>query len=414
MLLNALGFIFGQVSRGKSMASAAHYVTGESPMEGIKSLVTSGTTHRGTQDTTPINPRFKEHYDAHIHPKVDAFEQRRIEALTTLRKRLIIAAPLGLAALVLGASGARTPEGEFSLVKLLGTLAMIGALCAAGWAALPVLGYKGRIREEIFPEVFRFFGPSWSYDPKGIGGHIDFGALDGQGLADGIKNIHRAAYATDSKHRKHSPEADFMQSYMAYGILPGHESATTRDLLRGEHLSVPLELFQCALTSTSGTGKNRRTVTHFKGLVIQLSVPKRFSGHTVVKRDAGSVGNWFGKQFGTLPSVKLEDPRFEQRYEVYGSDQVEARYLLTTTFMERLVTLEELFVAHAGGRSCAIQCAFKDGKLLLAIPTANEWFSTGSIFKRASFIPEINLILKEMDQLFAIIDVLKLDDRTGL
>jgi len=43
-----------------------------------------------------------------------------------------------------------------------------------------------------------------------------------------------------------------------------------------------------------------------------------------------------------------------------------------------------------------------------------EWFSTGSIFKPATFIADINLILKQMDQLFAIVDVLQLDDRTGL
>ena len=143
-------------------------------------------------------------------------------------------------------------------------------------------------------------------------------------------------------------------------------------------------------------------------------MPKRFSGHTVVRRDAGKLGNWFGKTFaGGLKPVKLEDPRFEKRYEVYGSDQVEARYLLSTSFMERLVELEDLFAASNGGY-CDIQCAFKDGKLLFAIPTMKEWFATGSVFKPANFTDEINAILKEMDQLFAIIDVLKLDDRTGL
>lgn len=152
----------------------------------------------------------------------------------------------------------------------------------------------------------------------------------------------------------------------------------------------------------------------FSGLLITIDVPKRFSGHTIVRRDGGKLGNWFSKKFSsTLKQVQLEDPRFEQRYEVYSTDQVEARYLLTNTFMERLVALEELFAAANGGR-CAIQCAFKDGKLLFTIPTAKEWFATGSIFKPANFIGEINLILQQMDQLFAIIDVLQLDDATGL
>lgn len=158
----------------------------------------------------------------------------------------------------------------------------------------------------------------------------------------------------------------------------------------------------------------RSSSIDFSGLLITIDVPKRFSGHTTVRRDYGKVGNWFGKQFSsTLKPVKLEDPRFEKRYEVYSSDQVEARYLLTNTFMERLVELEDLYAASNGGR-CNIQCAFKDGKLLFTIPTTKEWFSTGSIFKPATFIGDINLILKQMDQLFSIVDVLQLDDRTGL
>ena len=153
----------------------------------------------------------------------------------------------------------------------------------------------------------------------------------------------------------------------------------------------------------------------FRGLLITLEVPKRFTGHTIVKRDHGGLANWFGKTFAQrgMQQIALEDPRFENRYQVYSTDQIEARYLLSPSFMERLVHLEELFTSHQMDR-CNLQCAFKDGKLLFTIPAKREWFSTGSIFRPANFIKEINLILQEMDQLFAIVDVLQLDDKTGL
>lgn len=35
--------------------------------------------------------------------------------------------------------------------------------------------------------------------------------------------------------------------------------------------------------------------------------------------------------------VRLEDPEFEKIFVVYSSDEVEARYILSTSFMERLV-----------------------------------------------------------------------------
>ncbi len=89
-------------------------------------------------------------------------------------------------------------------------------------------------------------------------------------------------------------------------------------------------------------------------MFILLDMNKNFSGKTIVKRDTGIIGNWFTKKFRRkldsyasrsklLKSVKLEDPIFEKKFEVYSSDQVEARYLLTTSFMERILELSNLF-----------------------------------------------------------------------
>ena len=43
-----------------------------------------------------------------------------------------------------------------------------------------------------------------------------------------------------------------------------------------------------------------------------------------------------------LQDVKLEDISFDKRFNVYTKDQVEARYLTTPTFMERLKNLLRL------------------------------------------------------------------------
>lgn len=381
----------------------------------LKSLMLGESGAVGEADE-PIDPRIKAHYEQHIRPHLQEFEANRVAALGTLRQRLMLALPAAAGAILFGVMGAGTPENEFSLIKMLGTLCMLGAFAGGVWAAWPVIQYKGSIKERIFRNVFSFFGPDWQYDPKGVGGGLDIATLTRGGLRDAYQEIKRIGQEQSIANSSGSPHphGQVMLPYMGFSILPAHEDASTEDYVAGHYKTVPLSLFECRLTSTSGSGKNRHTTVHFEGLVITIEVPKRFSGHTVVKRDRGSVGNWFGKTFaGGLSVVKLEDPRFEERYEVYGTDQIEARYLLNPAFMERLVALEDLFAAHQGNR-CNIQCAFKDAKLLFAIPSTKEWFATGSIFKPANFIGEINAILKEMDQLFAIIDVLKLDDKTGL
>ena len=135
---------------------------------------------------------------------------------------------------------------------------------------------------------------------------------------------------------------------------------------------------------------------------------KPFAGKTVVKKDAGKIGNWLNGTFKGLQKVQLEDPTFEKQFEVYASDQVEARYLLTTSFMERLLQLGALF------QSANIQCMFYDRRLLLMIPAKTDRFATGSISQPATFQQETRTILAEMQLIFQMIDILKLNQRTGL
>lgn len=46
-------------------------------------------------------------------------------------------------------------------------------------------------------------------------------------------------------------------------------------------------------------------------------------------------------------NVKLEDPVFEREWEVYATDQIEARYILTPALMERMLEIKRRF----GGKS---------------------------------------------------------------
>ena len=201
----------------------------------------------------------------------------------------------------------------------------------------------------------------------------------------------------------------------------------------------------------------------YKGIFIILTMNKKFSGETIVKKDNGLLGRWLSriyiKKIEGLKNVKLEDPIFEKKFEIYSSDQQEARYLLTTSFTERLLELTELFpskkifsvrvilcstlvlfvlwIIHPmmlifgsvvivwyicvrilksqrqGGIGGGVQCSFRDDKLLLMIPCYKKPFVT-SIFKPATFLDDINYILKEMAIIFEIIDILKLERKTGL
>ena len=92
--------------------------------------------------------------------------------------------------------------------------------------------------------------------------------------------------------------------------------------------------------------------------------------------DAGAL-NFFKKlgQMGKTQRVKLEGPVFEKAFEVYSTDQVEARFILTPDFMERLIGLERTFK----GRQ--VRCAFSGGCMYLCCEGKNL-LEPGSMVQR--------------------------------
>ena len=111
----------------------------------------------------------------------------------------------------------------------------------------------------------------------------------------------------------------------------------------------------------------------FRGVCILLEMNKNFNGQTIGLCDWG----WFNMFHASqgLQRVRLEDSRFEKIFEIYAENQIEARYLLTTAFMERLLKLQKLYE----GKN--IQFSFKDNKLLIAIATKQNMFETNAFFK---------------------------------
>jgi len=82
----------------------------------------------------------------------------------------------------------------------------------------------------------------------------------------------------------------------------------------------------------------------------------------VVVPDKGLFGNLSERlRGGSCEQVRIEDPLFERAFEVYGTDQISARALLTPAFMER-------FLALAGsGRFGAPAALVQDNRLIMAL-----------------------------------------------
>jgi len=87
--------------------------------------------------------------------------------------------------------------------------------------------------------------------------------------------------------------------------------------------------------------------TLFEGLFIVAEFNKNFYGKTVVLPDMAQnrfgnlLGSWLqSNNFTRDTLVKMDNNAFEKEFVVYGSDQIEARYILSHSLMKRLLVFK--------------------------------------------------------------------------
>lgn len=189
----------------------------------------------------------------------------------------------------------------------------------------------------------------------------------------------------------------------ALGLIPDFHRAKIEDRLTGARNDAPFEFYEAHLEQkheSRDSNGNRSTswVTVFRGQCLSAKFFKQFNGVTKVFRDAG-VFNALMKMGQHEQSVRLEDPRFEKAFEVYGSDQIESRYLLTPDFMERLLALETQFEGRR------LRCAFAGGEMMLAIEGKNL-LEPGSMERRLDDPERVNEMLSDFAAIFLLLDAM--------
>src|SRR5690606_28612315 len=132
-------------------------------------------------------------------------------------------------------------------------------------------------------------------------------------------------------------------------------------------------------TTTTDSKGNTRTQWHTicRGIFFVADLNKHFQGQTFVLPDTAepalggcsrglqSLSSAIDSRPGEL--VQMEDPTFERLFAVYSTDQVEARYILSPSLMERLVALR-----NDVGDKMAV--SFVDSCIFIAIPTTKNRF----------------------------------------
>jgi hypothetical protein len=156
----------------------------------------------------------------------------------------------------------------------------------------------------------------------------------------------------------------------------------------------------------SGGKGSQAWKTIFRGLFYILDFPKSFRGSTFVIPDSthwlGGVGDFLQGFDGRGELIKLEDPEFERVFAVQSSDQVEARYLLSTSMMERILRLSQ---------RGAVSLAFVEGHLYVALSSHKNLFELGNNLLEPMDGRGLAEQLANLHQVLAIVDELDLNTR---
>lgn len=225
---------------------------------------------------------------------------------------------------------------------------------------------------------------------------------------------------------------------------------------------------------STNSNNSSETVTDFSGLILRIKMNKNFEGHTVVRQkplsyeqfvnnlknfqannkdiippetikviEAPTVKFLFksmqfinehdisfndGLSFSLdkksskgkpwkLDNVILEDTEFNEIFNVFSNNQIEARYLLTPSFMERLKNISAVMLVTD------VNCIFKDGEIILFLgggivssdnknngffelePKSGETLFSKAIYKR---------VFLQLLTIFDLIHHFKLDQKIGL
>ena len=267
----------------------------------------------------PVNQAAVEALEALLAPTLRELEAVRATVVKKVKERSVIRAPIGAACamlLWLVVQWGDDPPGFFELIIWCG----LGALAGEGWAAAKLAeDYTRLYKARVLPHLAARFG-ALTYR---------------QGSAQDVHKL------------------------QTYRILDRFDTVDADDEIVGTYRGLTIRIVELRLHA--GSGDDRKNV--FDGLLVDLVLPRSLTGTTAVIGDEGLWGNlearWRGDR---LQRVRLEDPTFEARYEVYSTDQIEARALLTPAFMQR-------FTALAALSGFALPGAWAEGnRLVTALP----------------------------------------------
>lgn len=203
---------------------------------------------------------------------------------------------------------------------------------------------------------------------------IGFAAWEHRKLSKTYKQIVvRRVVSALGQGLTYSPDSRFTkQDFLAMDLFNLRvEQWRAEDEVGGRRNAVTYSILEAKATRTEGSGKNRRTITIFKGVIVRLDFNKHFHGHTIVVPNSESqiLGGLFGESSSRRSKelCRMENVEFEDAYSVYSTDQQEARYILTPKLMDLIMRARQRL-------NDGLRVSFHDNSVFVTLPDGGDRF----------------------------------------
>jgi hypothetical protein len=117
--------------------------------------------------------------------------------------------------------------------------------------------------------------------------------------------------------------------------------------------------------TVTSNGKSTTVETFFQGLFFVVDFNKDFSGTTVlIPRSLGVKWRFFNRISGMSRKqkfVELEDPEFNNLFNCFSDNDIKARYILSHSLMQRIVSFRKTYPKHP------LYFSFVDGVMFMAV-----------------------------------------------
>ncbi len=292
-----------------------------------------------------------------LAPTLQVLENKRKELLRKGRSEGLIYAAIFLVVGVIALLILKL-EGIFGLIVIVVISVIIFITCINNKSKIFSFFYK----EEVVDEIIHAFCPNAAYSPNGGVG----------------EDLFRNSGLFTSPDR-----------YYAEDLIEGYLDKTS--FICSE---VHAEERRARYTKN---GVRYYWVDIFKGFLFIADFHKEFQGETTVLRDS-----FFKIKMGAS-RVKMENPDFEKVFDVFSTNQIEARYLITPSMMERMLKLDSNFKK-------GVTISFRNSTILVAIPDSKNRFEA-DVWSSLSDMSILKSDFAVLQSLLEIVDELNLNTR---